>query len=143
MKMNLGEMLAKMRAANRQQQPGTERMTKVFDWNMAAAILGQRRIMYAECGLDEDWSYTADVLIENGIPNRFCGAYLHSFWATPVIKLADGETIPCWREVPASNKTYADAIWPESAMSILFPPELSGGNPVLLLEKPKSDESTG
>jgi len=131
--MNIAQMLGRIRRAAASQNSET-RPGKVFDWEKAALILADKRIMNAEVGLDEDWGWTSDTLIADGLPNRDCGAYLHSIWATPVIKLDDDTTIECWR--PSSEVEDLDAVWPESALNILFPPQLAT-NAMPLLEKPK------
>ena len=77
---------------------------KVFDWIKAKAIISERGWAKAKAGLAEDWGCTHDCIFKNGeyVESH---AYLHSFWATPVlVSFDEEEIIPCFIEEAFTNE---------------------------------------
>ena len=97
---------------------------RVFDWDMAAAIIVNGRIRNAGAGLGGDWAWTGGDILTDGqpVPAEDTYVYLASTWAVPQL-MADGDLLPCWiweDETEWDSHTY----WPDSALAIL-----RGGEP--------------
>ena len=95
--------------------------SKVFDWQKAANLIKEalkaNPKLYVEAGLEEDWSCTADVIMQNGEVVHGM-PYLASTWATPIVVIGEVEH-ECYKmahEVPDWNY---DTVWPEVALDIL------------------------
>lgn len=103
--------------ASRHQEP------KVFDWNKAAQIIRDRKLFTVCAGLIEDWEYTGDYILVNGvIPKESeCRAFLSSTWATPALMLEDEMFVDCFIMASQSPKWDSGTFWPESARRILDP----------------------
>lgn len=98
--------------------------SKVFDWDKCAEILKEKKAtenkstVYA--GLAEDWSWTADTIMSEGVPlgDDDIFAYLASSWATPILDI-DGEEIECWTYLDENTRFRADSTWDEKSLEIL------------------------
>lgn len=97
---------------------------KVFNWDLAAKLIRDRKPNQASAGLSGDWEYTGGVIYNEGKPVLDDYTYLSSTWATPELDM-DGEVISCW--LPESETLWDSGTkWPESALRILegdFQPE--------------------
>lgn len=79
-----------------------------FDWDKAKKIVEEKKLQNADYGFEENWFWTAEPLVENGImvTQEEEEPPLGSRWATPVIKWEDGEvlcTVECWKWVEPSE----------------------------------------
>ncbi len=94
--------------------------SKVFDWNKAARIIRDRKVVEASAGLSSDWEYTGGSIFRNGkpVPKEDTYVYLASIWATPELEV-DGETLDCWIDADTSPGWDAETYWPQSALDIL------------------------
>ena len=90
---------------------------KVFDWTKAAEIIKEKQCKEAMAGLDEDWYWTADYIVEDGKAKVKNGCFLASNWATPVLDI-EGERVECWFPLMKSERhTYdANGFWPKEAL---------------------------
>lgn len=94
---------------------------KVFDWLGAVELIKAYDIKNADAGLAEDWSFTADCILQDGKPrpNEDIHAHLSSIWATPVLENTDtGALFECWIwETQAEWGVYSS--WPDQALKFM------------------------
>ncbi len=90
---------------------------KVFDWNKAAQMIADKKILNARAGLQFDMEYTAGTILKNGEPVFDDYTFLASNWATPVIEV-DGDETPCW-SYEGECGFNSDTKWPDSALQII------------------------
>lgn len=108
-----------MGEANRGNEP------MVFDWDLAASLIANGRVVNAEAGLRDDWEYTGGAIFSEGQPHPEDKTYIYlaSTWAVPELVLDGAAPIPCYRmasEVPGWD---AHTYWPQSARDILDGPK--------------------
>ena len=94
---------------------------KVFDWVAAAEYIKANHITNCSAGLSGDLEYTCGEILRDGkpVPHDDTYTYLASNWATPVIVLADGEEVDCYRMQTKTPNWDAKTYWPEDALCIL------------------------
>lgn len=94
--------------------------TKVFDWDKAAQIIGDKNPEIASAGLSGDWKWTGGPIFKDGAPVDQDDTYtfLSSIWATPELD-CDGDVVPCWRYEDDTPGWDSGTYWPESALAIL------------------------
>ncbi len=91
----------------------------------------EQEIDSADLGMQEDWSWTAETIFENGMfmveleeKEIEVAGITGSYWATPVLHVSykDGksETIPCFFE-------DSDSVSPEKIREMKFIAEATGG----------------
>jgi len=104
------------------------REQKVFDWDKAANLIVNGRVVDASAGLGGDWEYTGGVILSEGQPHPEDKTYVYlaSTWATPELSLDGGTPIPCWRWANESPGWDSGTYWPESARKILNQPAIEG-----------------
>lgn len=98
---------------------------KAFDWDKAAKIIkdkfNEHPDLYAEAGLQRDWSYTAGTIFESGKPTNESYTYLCSNWAIPTLILEwDGkeqEEIECW--IKENDRMTSSTKWDKESLEIL------------------------
>lgn len=91
--------------------------SKVFDWDKAVDIIIQYNVKDAIAGLSEDWEWTAGNILSDGEIPEDSYTFLKSNWATPTIKINNGDGF--WKEIPcyiSSTDTEYDSktYWPDS-----------------------------
>ena len=59
----------------------------LFDWEKAIELLEKFKPERAEAGLHQDYHYTAGTIVEKGKILKEHGAYLGSYWATPILRI--------------------------------------------------------
>jgi hypothetical protein len=91
---------------------------KVFDWDLAARLIKEKKPGEARAGLESDWEWTGGTIFVDGKPTETSGAYLASTWATPELEM-DGIVIPCFKMESETPGWGAKTHWPESARKIL------------------------
>lgn len=99
-----------------------DKVKKTFDWDKAAQILKDKKAKKAKAGLKEDQCWTCDTILKDGRPLTDAGTYLASIWATPVLIIQNGgtipdEEIPCWTMDP-DTQWNEYTVWPYSALRI-------------------------
>ena len=94
---------------------GNEAM--VFDWDLAAKIIRERKPNRALAGLRDDWEFTGGTIYADEKPVKNEYTYLASTWAVPELDI-DGEVIPCYI-MRHETKWDADTKWPKSSLDIL------------------------
>ncbi len=92
----------------------------VFNWDLAAQLIRERKPAIARAGLLEDWGCTGGVIFndEKPTPANKTYTFLSSKWATPVLML-DSEIVECWVYKTDAPEWNCDTYWPESALKIL------------------------
>lgn len=105
--------------AARDAAKGNELM--VFDWDKAAQLIKDTGSQEAAAGLQGDWGWTGGAILGGGkpVPKEDTYTYLASIWATPELRLGDGEKTPCFKMQPETPGWGSDTYWPESALKIL------------------------
>lgn len=94
------------------------KLSMVFDWDKAAALIAERKPREAGAGLSGDWEYTGGQIYADGKPITDEYTYLASTWAPPELSL-DGEMVECWKWAAETPDWNSDTKWPESARAIL------------------------
>src|ERR1044072_2993968 len=94
---------------------------KIFDWVKAAQIIVDNDIKNAVAGLDQDFEWTADMILENGKPLHDGYSYLWSTWATPILVDADTEKeYDCYCTEDNKPRHYdKKSKWDEESLDIL------------------------
>jgi hypothetical protein len=92
----------------------------VFDWELAAMMIKEKKPHIASAGLRDDWTYTGGCIYKHGKPvkKEDTYTYLASKWAVPEIEL-DGIRYPCYKMKSKTPGWDADTYWPAEALKIL------------------------
>lgn len=91
---------------------------RVFDWELAARMIKERKPQTASAGLGRDWEYTGGVIFASGKPITDASTYLASNWAIPELDM-DGVVCDCWRYADATPGWHSGTVWPAEALAIL------------------------
>lgn len=102
-------------------QDNRDKPYKIFDWVKAAHIIVDNDIKNAVAGLDGDFEWTADLILEKGKPLSDGYSYLWSTWATPTLVDADSEKeYPCFCTEDNNPRHYdKKSKWDEESLEIL------------------------
>lgn len=92
----------------------------VFDWDKAARLIKEKKVNYAEAGLQGDWEYTGGKIFEDNkpVPKEDTYVYLASTWATPEIEI-NGELFDCYKMQSETPDWDSGTYWPDSALAII------------------------
>lgn len=95
--------------------------SKVFDWVEAARILRVEGALTAYAGLGEDWGYTADIILRDGIPVTQTAPFLASTWATPTLEYYTEifglkKQVPCYKKSSELPGWDSGTVWPDVAL---------------------------
>jgi hypothetical protein len=78
--------------------------TKVIDVDRLVRMVGYTKDKTFMIGILEDWSGTADVIFEGGIPVLGAKPHIWSDWGTPCLYIVELDRfIPCWKYGPKQD----------------------------------------
>lgn len=97
-------------------QANRGRELMVFDWNKALALIIEHKAVNASAGLQDDWEWTGDNILKDGIPILNASPYLASTWATPEIEI-NGQLYECYSMQSSVPSWGSDTCWPKEILN--------------------------